>query len=332
MAAKRRSYSGAAVATNLTSNITSGATTIPVGATTGWPDTTIGPFIITIDRGQSNEEKVSITSFTGSSLTVESGGRGVDGTTAAAHSNNATVEHTMDAQSMNDANAFAATVGSVVPTASAVGDASADGTSAVAAAADHKHQREAFGTAATVSAPGDNEAPGTATTPSRSDHKHGREAAGLSTGMIVEYGFTAAPAGWLLCDGSAVSRTTYSGLFAIIGAAFGGGDGTTTFNVPDLRGRTPVGVGAGPGLTVRGIASSGGEENHLLTSSEMPAHVHEQNGITEYSAVFGSTVGLMPGSSNLVITSGGIDTLSTGGGSTHNNMQPFVALTFIIKT
>jgi microcystin-dependent protein len=80
-----------------------------------------------------------------------------------------------------------------------------------------------------------------------------------------------APTGWLLCDGSAVSRTTYAGLFAILSTTYGVGDGSTTFNLPDLRGRFPVGKNAG---TFSALGGTGGEETHTLTVPEMPAHTH----------------------------------------------------------
>ncbi|HXJ22501.1 MAG TPA: tail fiber protein, partial [Polyangia bacterium] len=108
--------------------------------------------------------------------------------------------------------------------------------------------------------------------------------AGLPSGSIVPYGgpsganadagTAAVPAGWLLCDGSAVSRTTYASLFAAIGINFGGGDGITTFNLPDLRGRTIIGAGHGTGLTARTLGQTVGEETHTLSTSEMPAHSH----------------------------------------------------------
>lgn len=88
------------------------------------------------------------------------------------------------------------------------------------------------------------------------------------------------PAGWLLCDGSAVSRVTYSVLYAALGGAaspWGQGDGSTSFNVPDLRGRTPIGAGTGPGLSARALGQKGGEENHVLSIAEMPAHTHGVN-------------------------------------------------------
>lgn len=97
-----------------------------------------------------------------------------------------------------------------------------------------------------------------------------------SPGDIKPGAWAAAPTGWLLCDGSAVSRSTYRRLFDAIGTAYGVGDGSTTFNVPDLRGRSPVGVDGGAGRitanNTRGAA--GGAESVTLTTSHLPAHTH----------------------------------------------------------
>jgi microcystin-dependent protein len=87
----------------------------------------------------------------------------------------------------------------------------------------------------------------------------------------------AARAGCLLCDGAAVSRTTYASLFAAIGTAYGVGDGGTTFNLPDFRGRALVGAGAGPGLTARALGDKLGEETHQLTTAELATHNHGVN-------------------------------------------------------
>ena len=81
---------------------------------------------------------------------------------------------------------------------------------------------------------------------------------------------TVAPEGYLFCDGSAVSRTTYATLFGVIGTTFGAGDGSTTFNVPDLGGRVPLGVSS-----THLLGSTGGSETVTLTESELPSHVHE---------------------------------------------------------
>jgi len=97
----------------------------------------------------------------------------------------------------------------------------------------------------------------------------------LPAGVIVPYGGAAAPEGWLLCDGSAVSRETYAGLFTAVGTAFGVGDGSTTFNVPDTRGKTAVGKAAAG--TFDTLAATGGVETHALSTAELAAHKHTQD-------------------------------------------------------
>jgi microcystin-dependent protein len=94
-------------------------------------------------------------------------------------------------------------------------------------------------------------------------------------GSIMDFAGTSAPAGFLLCDGSAVSRTTYSALFAAIGVVWGVGDGSTTFNVPDARGRSAIGAGTGTGLTTRTVGTQNiGGETQLLTTAQIPGHTH----------------------------------------------------------
>lgn len=81
-------------------------------------------------------------------------------------------------------------------------------------------------------------------------------------GQIIMWPTTTAPENFLNCDGTAISRTTYAGLFAVLGTTYGVGDGSTTFNLPDLRGRSPMGSGTGSGLTARTIGAKLGAENH----------------------------------------------------------------------
>lgn len=93
-------------------------------------------------------------------------------------------------------------------------------------------------------------------------------------GEITMYVSTLIPTGWLACDGAAVSRATYADLFAIVGITYGPGNGSTTFNVPDMRSRSPLGSGAGPGLTNRTLGQGLGEEAHVMSVGEMATHNH----------------------------------------------------------
>jgi microcystin-dependent protein len=148
---------------------------------------------------------------------------------------------------------------------------------------------------------------------------------GVPTGTFLAYGSITPPSGYLLCDGSAVSRTTYAALFAVLSTTWGAGNGSTTFNVPDFRGRTIIGAGSGSGLTPRALGATGGEETHTLTTPEIPSHTHTVNGAG------GGGGALLVG----VFTSGALhdqETAATGGGGAHNTMQPFGVAAYIVKT
>lgn len=96
----------------------------------------------------------------------------------------------------------------------------------------------------------------------------------MPTGAIIPFATLTPPSGWLICDGSAISRTTYTALFNLLnadGLKYGTGDGSTTFNLPDLRGRIPVGKNT---VTFNALGNVGGEETHVVTASEMPPHTH----------------------------------------------------------
>lgn len=97
------------------------------------------------------------------------------------------------------------------------------------------------------------------------------------TGVINAYAGSIAPSGWLLCDGAAVSRATYADLFALIGTTYGAGDGTSTFNVPNLKGRVAVGRDATQ-TEFDVLGETGGAKTHTLTSAEMPSHSHTADG------------------------------------------------------
>jgi microcystin-dependent protein len=97
----------------------------------------------------------------------------------------------------------------------------------------------------------------------------------VPTGTMLDFAGGAAPSGYLLCDGSAVSRTTYALLFGAIATAWGAGDGVTTFNVPDMRRAASIGSGgAGTGVIGNTVGSAGGAETHVISGSELPTHNH----------------------------------------------------------
>ncbi len=136
---------------------------------------------------------------------------------------------------------------------------------------------------------------------------------------------SAIPAKWLACDGSSKLRASYPALFAVIGTVWGSVDGTH-FTLPDLRGRAPIGVGTGSGLTPRALAAVGGEETHTLTTPEIPAHTHPNTLGTGHSTTGGSD-----GVSEANATSPEPNTGSAGGGGAHNNMQPFAVVNYLIR-
>lgn len=147
------------------------------------------------------------------------------------------------------------------------------------------------------------------------------EECGAATGTILP--------GFLECLGQAVSRTTYAALFAFCGTRYGAGDGSTTFNLPDHRGRVSVGAGTGPGLTARTTGQTGGEESHVLSVAELAGHSHTEvstdaaNGVTTGAGAAAGTAvfNAIPdgGQGNGV----GLQTFVTGGNAAHNNMQPY---------
>jgi microcystin-dependent protein len=159
--------------------------------------------------------------------------------------------------------------------------------------------------------------------------------AGVPTGSVTAYAGSTAPSGWLLCFGQAVSRSTYADLFAVIATTYGAGDGSTTFNLPDARGRVAVGkdnmggtsanrmTTGGSGIDGSTLGASGGTQTHTLTEAQMPAHTHT------VALATGLNAATDPGGN--IATGGTTTTSSAGSSQAHQNTQPSIIFNYIIK-
>jgi microcystin-dependent protein len=162
-------------------------------------------------------------------------------------------------------------------------------------------------------------------------------------GDMKAVAYTAAPTGWLYCDGSAVSRTTYAGLFNKIMTTFGSGDGSTTFNLPDMRGRVPAGYDNGnetgrltevtsQGVSASTLGNTGGEQAHTQTESELYPHTHTPANGKPFVLADDATE-ISVGTSGTTIYEPSITSLTdVGGGGAFNVVQPSLIVGWVIKT
>ena len=159
----------------------------------------------------------------------------------------------------------------------------------------------------------------------------------ILVGMCFPFAGAVPPSGTLFCDGASVLRADYPELFAVIGTQWGAVD-LSHFNVPDMRSRVPVGAGQGVGLSYYPLASQTGEENHTLTNAEAPSHSHTDIGHTHVegnAAASIVTIGAGAPTPSAVPSvgvtgSGSASLTSSGSGGAHNNIQPSVALNYVI--
>jgi microcystin-dependent protein len=157
-------------------------------------------------------------------------------------------------------------------------------------------------------------------------------------GEIKMFAGTFAPLNWLFCQGQILPISSYNTLYALVGTQFGG-DGTTTFGIPDLRGRIPIGAGAGPGLSNRTAGNKGGAETVTLTVNQLPSHTHNvkcdttttstaNTPLNNLPAIMSSGTGYGPTVSASTMKADMLN--ATGSGQQHDNMPPWGCVNYII--
>jgi microcystin-dependent protein len=356
---QNRFYSSTAVQTTLSGGINAAVTSIAVASVTGFPSSF--PYTLILERDTANQEIIEVTDAAGTTLTVV---RGQDGTSGLSHSTGAVVEHGVSAQDFNEPQAhIAASAGVHGVTGSVAGtsDSQTLTNKTISGANNTLTVREADlslsdNTTGNVSttrhglvpkAPNDStkflDGTGAYSTPSTGSGS-------AVTGEVKMYAGASTPSGYLDCDGTAVSRTTYSDLFAALGTTYGVGNGSTTFNLPNFSGKVPRG---------NTRTSSGGSDTHQhsAVSAGTPSG---SVGVSVSVSSAGSGVSVQSASSTgLAAVASGQGTIGTHGhgvtdsGHSHSaggsgsfsgsamaahqhdsqsNVPAYVGLKFIIKT
>jgi microcystin-dependent protein len=162
-------------------------------------------------------------------------------------------------------------------------------------------------------------------------------------GQILIVGFNFAPKGWATCDGQLLPISQNTALFSLLGTNYGG-NGQTTFGLPNLQDRTPLGAGQGPGLSNYDLGQVDGSETVTLTTGQLPQHTHtlvadnsvSGSGTPTGTEVFAVSKGAKPGAVNVYDSTANLTAMdpsalsAVGGGQPHNNRQPYLGVLFII--
>lgn len=329
-----------APATTLAAPCSAVATNITVTSASAFPAQT--PYILILDRGEAEEEVVLVTNASGDTLTVT---RGYDSTAAFAHSEGATVEHGISAIDPREANEH-------VNSENGVHGVSGD----VVGTSDVQTLTNKDLSSGTNSFPSSLVTLTGSQTLTNKTFDSTSPTAFLPPGVIQMFAGNSGsvPTGWLLCDGSAVSRTTYANLFAVIGTTFGAGNGSTTFNLPNFNNRFPY------GSNVSNPGGTGGASTVTLTENELPEHRHAAGDAsaqlitsTDGDHVHGlDWVGTDSGNGGSIVRGLGVDgtfstpvnssgshghtvigdTAAAGGGEPFSILPPYLRIHFIIKT
>jgi microcystin-dependent protein len=156
--------------------------------------------------------------------------------------------------------------------------------------------------------------------------------------QIIMFAGNFAPRNWAYCQGQLLAISANTALFSLLGTTYGG-DGRTTFQLPDFRGRTAVGTGQGPGLSNRTLGQNGGSETNIMTTAQMPSHGHPtavavSTSTGEEASSNGQYIASHAGAFNEDPTAGanlgGVSSGNTGGNQPQNNMQPFLGMNYVI--
>lgn len=155
------------------------------------------------------------------------------------------------------------------------------------------------------------------------------------TGEIQMFGGIFAPRGWALCDGQLLAINENEALFTLLGTTYGG-DGRTTFGLPDLRGRVPIHQGTGPGMTIRKLGAMGGAETVALSAGELPAHSHAMQASTNAANSADPTGSVLAeASADIYVAEAPDEVLASsisdnGSSQAHGNVMPFGTANYII--